>query len=86
MESEDAHPNPHALFSIPGVSILNVAPDLMHCKHLGTDQHFYGSVVKLLVNDIMPGSKVENEEVLWQELSHQYKALKSQNRLPLRFQ
>lgn len=31
-----AHPNLHRIFSITGVTILNLAPDLMHVKHLGT--------------------------------------------------
>ena len=30
----------HILFSLPGVSISTVAPDLMHCKHLGSDAYF----------------------------------------------
>ena len=75
-----AHPNPHPVFSIPGVSIFNVAADLMHSKHLGTDQHFYGSVCKLLTHEVMAGSRTDNEAQLWAELEQQYQDLKVVNR------
>ena len=51
-----AFPNLHRLFGLPGVSILTVAPDWMHGKHLGTDQYVYGSILHCLVYEIMPGS------------------------------
>ena len=34
--------------------------DLMHVKHLGTDQYFNGSVLWLLVYRILPGTAAEN--------------------------
>ena len=46
--------NNHSIFSLPGVSILTVCPDLMHCKHLGTDMYYYGSVL-FVVAFVLPG-------------------------------
>lgn len=37
-----------ALFDVPGVSGLNVNPDVMHCKWLGTDSYLLGSAVCIL--------------------------------------
>lgn len=42
------HPNRSPLFNVVGSSILTVHPDYMHCKHLGTDQQTFGSVLWLL--------------------------------------
>lgn len=39
----------HPLFRLPGVSVLNIYPDWMHVKHLGTDQYYYGSIRKRAV-------------------------------------
>lgn len=50
-----AFPDPHRLFKLEGVSILTVAADWMHSKHLGTDQYCFGSVMHILVYEIMPG-------------------------------
>ena len=45
----------HELFKLPGVSVLSVAADLMHCKHLGTDMYVYGSVLWKLCYERLPG-------------------------------
>ena len=63
------HPNAHALFSLPGVSVMTVAADWMHNKHLGTDQWFYGSVVQYLVYHVMPGINSEYRPCLDAQLS-----------------
>lgn len=47
--------NKHAIFSVPGVSILAFFADWMHVKYLGTDAYIYGSVLALLVYVLMPG-------------------------------
>ena len=39
----------HPLFSLPGVTIHTLWPDLMHVKYMGVDMHFYGSVLVVLV-------------------------------------
>lgn len=50
--------NVHVLFRSPvlGVTVLNIAADWMHNKNLGTDGYFYGSVLFLLVFDVLPGT------------------------------
>lgn len=68
------------MFTITGVSILNIMPDLMHVKHLGTDQYFYGSVLKLLIHSVLPGSQSANLETVWTELCEAYAAHGVQNR------
>ena len=40
---------------LTGVTILNVAVDIMHCKHLGVDAYFFASVLFLLCFDMLPG-------------------------------
>ncbi len=71
-----AHPDLHPVFDVPGVSVLNVCPDLMHTKHLGTDAYFYGSVLKLLVGDILKGNLSDNTDLIWRELMDEYTNLK----------
>lgn len=43
------------LLTLPGVTILSMAVDWMHCKYLGTDQYFLGSVLFLMVYHLLPG-------------------------------
>lgn len=43
-----AHPGCIRLFLLPWMSIWSVHADYMHCKFLGTDQYFYGSVLSEL--------------------------------------
>ena len=33
---------------------------MMHCKYLGSDQYFYGSVLHLIVTELLPHSPAEN--------------------------
>ena len=42
------YPDCHRIFSLPGVSINTVWPDYMHCKYMGVDQYFLGSVLVLM--------------------------------------
>ena len=48
-----SHPDWHPFFSMHGAGIDLVFPDLMHCKHLGSDQLLVGSA-------LMPGTVAEN--------------------------
>lgn len=68
-----AHPGAHPIFSLPGVSISTVVPDIMHCFHLGAYQYFMGSVLHLLTHDIMPGTVVENAGAVWENIHNYYK-------------
>lgn len=76
-----ARPGRHVLFTVPGLSIANVMPDLMHCKHLGSDQYLYGAVLQLLTHRILPGSRAENIAAVWAELQALYSELGIQSRL-----
>ena len=51
----------NALLELPGLSLLNVMPDLMHVKYLGSDKYVLGSIMYLLVYMILPG-------IRWREL------------------
>jgi hypothetical protein len=52
----DSHPDLPAFFTLPGHGIWCVVADYMHCKYLGSDQYFLGSVIKLIVLQLLPGS------------------------------
>ena len=80
-EWRDAHPDLHVLFTAPGVSALNLMPDFMHCKHLGSDQYFYGSALTLLVRNMLRGTIAENVEIVWQDISQAYGDLRVKNRI-----
>lgn len=62
------------LFSVPGVSITTSCPDWMHDKHIGTDQYTYGSVIKRLTHDLMPGTPEENLAAFEEHMKIAYKA------------
>ena len=49
-----------ALFTLPGVSILNFMCDLMHNKHLGVDRYYFGSVLFILCYMLLPNSAAAN--------------------------
>ena len=52
-----------ALFSVPGFNNQCLAMGWMHCHHLGWIQHFFGSVLHLLLFYLLPQEHLEN---LWQ--------------------
>ena len=58
-------PNCHPIFKVSGAGILSLAADLMHIKHLGTDQYFLGSVLHMLVYSMMPGTPAANLDEVW---------------------
>ena len=56
------------LFDIPGVSVLSVAADLMHCKHMGTDMYIYASILLILCFEILPGAASANMFTVWAKM------------------
>ena len=46
---------PNALLTLPGVSFQSVEPDWMHCKYLGMDKYFLGSVLYVMCHILLPG-------------------------------
>lgn len=63
------------IFSLPGVSVLTVALDYMHCKYLGSDMYMYGSVLFVLVYFVMQSDDpLENLLSAWAFMKSVYKA------------
>ena len=57
----DAHPEAPQLFDPEqGIGIDNLSDDWMHCKHLGTDQYLYGSVLMMLTHNTDGRSMMEH--------------------------
>lgn len=63
-----------------GAGALQFTPDLMHVKHLGTDQQVMGSVLQVLTHYVLPGTKDENMTTVWEALKEKYQ---DQQRVPL---
>ena len=59
------NPTAHQLFRMPGGGLDLVYPDLMHCKHLGTDQVLLGSVITWMIKSYLGGTIAENLDLLW---------------------
>ena len=57
-----------------GITIHTVCADLMHTKHLGVDQYFFGSVLWLLTFRILPQSPSENLGTVFLEIQAAYTA------------
>ena len=67
------HPTCHAFFHMEGSGLDLVFPDLMHTKHLGTDQLLIGGALTWLVKHFVPGSASENLSVVWDFIQRWYK-------------
>ena len=50
------HPSRHTFFKMAGSGLDLIYPDLMHCKHLGTDLSVMGSVLTWLIKHYLKGS------------------------------
>ena len=67
--------NMHQLFqAFHFLSNANVEPDEMHVVHIGTSQYALGSVLFLLVFEILPGRPLQSMEALWLEICAEYRA------------
>ena len=67
------HPDCHPFFQMHGAGIDLFFPDLMHCKHLGTDQVLLGSVLTWLVKHYLKGSVADNLAMVWEFIEQWYK-------------
>ena len=66
-----------------GISSLTIVPDLLHATHLGTDQYFYASVIRLLVFVVLgTGDAAGNLEEVVRQIRRAYDACS----VPIRFQ
>ena len=55
-------------------------PDEMHCKHLGADKSFAGSVLRNLTHHVLGGSEAANLKTIWREIQLEYKQTRTQTR------
>lgn len=55
-------------------------PDEMHCKHLGADKSFAGSVLRNLTHHVLGGSEAANLKTIWREVQVEYKQTRTQTR------
>ena len=61
----EEHPQCHPLLSMPGSGLDVIFPDLMHLKHLGTDQLLLGSILIWMIKHFLPGTQSENLDLVW---------------------
>eukprot|EP00811_Abedinium_folium_P007717 NODE_17121_length_960_cov_4.072029.p1 GENE.NODE_17121_length_960_cov_4.072029~~NODE_17121_length_960_cov_4.072029.p1 ORF type:complete len:260 (-),score=55.24 NODE_17121_length_960_cov_4.072029:131-910(-) len=68
----------HPIFALfDFITCHNIEPDELHVKYMGTDMYFLGSVLKVLVIGVMPGSPPENMKEAWADIVKFYKADKT---------
>ena len=72
------NPDPHYLFQIPYMSAINYDPDELHVMHLGTSMYFLGSILWLLVFEILGGDPKAAMKAVWQMIANQYARLQPQ--------
>ena len=69
------------LFTLPGVSALNVHLDWMHSKYLGIDQFTFGSCLALLTcTGMVPGSEQAALDTCWKFIQDFYREHKTKVR------
>ena len=73
------HPNRHLVFSIPGVTNHTYIPDSMHCKQIGADPMFAGSILRYFTHYFFTDDPLQNLNFVVTELRAIYKDLKAKN-------
>ena len=69
-----SHFNPaNPLYQLPGMSALSIGLDFMHNHYLGWIQYFYGSVIILIVEDLLDGQLLENLQYVNQFIKNHQK-------------
>ena len=69
----EANPLGHPLLRMAGSGLDLVFPDLMHLKHLGTDQLLLGGVLTWLIKHFLKGTRSENLEMVFHLIQAWYK-------------
>ena len=64
----------HWVFVFAGMSQHNIEPDELHVLYLGVVMYAIGSVLWLLVFELLPGSPEENMRRAWGDVSALYTA------------
>ena len=67
------NPLGHPLLMMPGSGLDIVFPDLMHLKHLGTDQLLLGGVLTWLIKHFLRGTVAQNLEMVFHLIQAWYK-------------
>ena len=70
------------LFNVPGVNVLCLGVDIMHVKHMGSDMYFYGSVLYMLVYEILTDRPFANLQEVFSLIKKYYVA----NATPTRYE
>ena len=70
-----ANPTCHPLLRMPGAGLDLISPDLMHVKHLGTDQFLLGSALTWLIKYYLKGTISQNLEAVWDYIQSWYKEM-----------
>jgi hypothetical protein len=68
------------IFDLLFVSSCTVCGDYMHCKYLGSDQYFFGSIFWLLCFKIIPGDPKDNLASVVSQLKVAYSSLDTPHR------
>ena len=63
---------PHWLFKFSYLTNLNIEPDELHVLHLGTSMWFVGSLLWLIVFQLLPGTHLENVQDVWSRIVRAY--------------
>ena len=74
-----------ALFTLPGVSILNYIPDYMHTVHLGVYIYAFEGILEYITRNnkfgnLLDGTQKDNLDKLWQEIKQSYKVASPNNK------
>ena len=70
---EEMFPRRHIFFrELPGLTIYAVLIDWMHCKHLGVNQYFFGSMLYYICYDVLPGSAAVNCDAVFKHMIKYY--------------
>ena len=73
-EWRNAHPDVAPLCDMPGASVVQYVPDWMHTKNIGTDQDYYGSVLKYLTHHMLLSDPDDNLVQVFEHIKAYYKA------------
>lgn len=67
----------HRIFKhVPGVGIVMYIPDVMHCKCLGSDPSFLGSVMRFLTHFLLPNDPETNLKTIWADIRSEYRRMR----------
>ena len=65
---------PHPIFQVLGVTHYCIEPDELHIVYMGTAQYMLGSVLWLLVFDVLTDDCYENMSKVWNVIAEAYKS------------